>query len=389
MKLLSRQSQALSGVTGVARIARRSDTLIGRVGHGDIVIFDHPDIDRATADALVKADVAAVVNASASISGRYPNLGPEILIAAGIPLVDSVGDRVFVRLKDGSKVRLDGDTLYAGDDPIVSGTEQTAESVADLMIEAKSGMSAQLEAFSANAIEYMKRERTLLLDGVGIPELATDMSGKPVLIVAESPDSAAELKSLKRFIHDYRPVLIGVDQGADLLMTAGYTPDVVVGNPDRIENETLRSKAEVVIPAHTDGHAPGLERLQDLGIGAVTFPASGSSDDLALLLADAHDASLMVTVGMHSSLTELLDRSKGSSASTFLVRMRVANKIVEAPAVVKLYRPKVSWWAVALLLLAAVVAMAAAIYYSDLSGTYSGLVRTWWDNFVNWFKGLF
>lgn len=370
-------------------MSRRSDTLLGRVGRGDIVVIDEPDIDRATADALVKAQVAGVVNAAPSISGRYPNLGPEILVAAGIPLLDQVGEKVFVRLRDGAKVRLDEDTLYHGDEEVASGVALTAESVADLMIEAKSGMSAQLEAFAANAIEYMKRERTLLLDGVGIPELATDMHGKQVLIVTGSADTDAELKQLKRFISDYRPVLIGVDSGADALIARGYQPDVIVGNPERIEDETLRSRAEVVIPAHTDGHAPGLERLQDLGIGAVTFPASGTSEDLALLLADAHGASLMVTVGMHASLTELLDRGRGSSASTFLVRMRVSEKVVEAPAVAKLYRPKVSWWVVLILVVAALVAIAVAIYYSDVSGTYADLARQGWDNFVNWVKGLF
>lgn len=389
MKLLSRQPHALPGVTGVARVARRSDSLIGRVGSGDIVIFDQTDIDRATADALVKAGVTAVVNAAQSISGRYPNLGPEILVAAGIPLIDQAGDKVFIRLKDGARIRIDGGTIYAGDEEITSGVELTPESVADLMIEAKSGMSAQLEAFAANAIEYMKRERTLLLDGVGIPSLATEIEGRHVLIVAGSADAPAELKSLRKYIRDYRPVLFGVDGGADALMDAGYSPDVIVGNPDRIEDETLRSRAEVVIPADTDGHAPGLERLQDLGIGAVTFPASGTSEDLALLLADAHDAGLMVTVGMHASLTELLDRGRGSTASSFLVRMRVAEKVVEASAVTKLYRPKVSWWVVLFLVLAAVVAMAVAVYYSDVSGTYADLARARWNEFIDWVKGLF
>ena len=158
-------------------------------------------------------------------------------------------------------------------------------------------MSAQLEAFAANAIEYMKRERTLLLDGVGIPELATRIAGRQVLIVADSADTAAELKTLKRYISDYRPVLIGVDGGADALRAAGHKPALIIGNPVRFGPDTLRGGAEVVIPADIDGHAPGLERLQDLGLGAVTFPATGTSEDLALLLADAHEASLIVTVG--------------------------------------------------------------------------------------------
>ncbi|MTD16615.1 thiamine pyrophosphokinase [Nakamurella sp. YIM 132087] len=389
MKLLSRQSRALPGVTGVARVSRRSDTLLGRVGSKDIVVLDQIDIDRATADALVKADVLAVVNAAPSISGRYPNLGPDILVNSGIILIDEVGDKIFTRLKDGGKIRIDGGTIYAGEEVVAEGIEQTPDSVADLMIEAKAGMSAQLEAFAANAIEYMKRERSLLLDGVGIPDISTRIAGQQVLIVAESADTKAELKSLKKYISDFHPVLIGVDGGADALREAGHKPHVIVGNPERIGNDTLRSGAEVVIPADIDGHAPGLERLQDLALGAVTFPASGTPEDLALLLADASDAALIVTAGMHTTLTDLLDRGQGNAASTFLVRMRVANKIVEAPAVARLYKARISWWVVALLAVTALVAVAAALLLSDVSGTYIDLVKQWWNEFVTWVKGLF
>ncbi len=389
MKLLSRQSRALPGVTGVARVSRRSEALLSKIGPGDIVVVDHIDLDRATADALVKAHVAAVVNAAPSISGRYPNLGPEILVNAGVALVDGVGERIFSRLKDGAKVRLDGGELFLGEEPVASGIAQTPESVVDLMIEAKTGMSAQLEAFAANAIEYMKRERTLLLDGVGIPELATRIGGRQVLIVADSADTPAELKKLKRYISDYHPVLIGVDGGADALRAAGHKPALIIGNPEAIGPDTLRGGAEVVIPADIDGHAPGLERLQDLGLGAVTFPATGTSEDLALLLADAHDASLIVTVGLHATLTDLLDRGRGGAASTFLVRMRVANKIVEGPAVARLYKARISWWLVFLLMLVAVAAIVAALLLSDVSGTYVDLAKQWWNQFVTWIKGLF
>ena len=389
MKLMSRQSHALPGVTGVARISRNTDALLGRVGHGDIVILDQIDIDRATADALVGAGVTAVVNASPSVSGRYPNLGPEILLAADVTLIDDVGDSVFGRVKDGARVRLHDGALYVGEQQIATGTEQTPESIADLLIEAKAGMAAQLEAFAANAIEYMKRERTLLLDGVGIPEVATKLAGRHVLVVAASPDTAAELKRLRKYISDYNPVLIGVDAGADALVTAGYKPRLIVGNPDRIGTKTLRGGAEVVIPADLDGHAPGLERLQDLGLGAVTFPASGTSEDLTLLLADNADATLIVTVGMHTTLTELLDRSRGSAASTFLIRMRVANKVVEAPAVARLYKARIAWWVVALLVLAAAAAIIAALLVSDVSGTYGHLIAGWWNDAVNWVRGLF
>jgi len=388
MKLLSRQSRALPGVTGVARVSRRSDTLLSRLSVGDIAVIDHIDIDRATADALVKSGIIAVVNAAPSISGRYPNLGPEILVDAGVILIDEVGEKIFSQLKDGSKLRLDGAGVYQGDVLLAEGVEQTLESVADLLIEAKAGMSAQLEAFAANAIEYMKRERTLLLDGVGIPEINTKIAGRQVLLVVASADTKAELKALKRYISDYHPVLVGVDGGADALRQAGYKPELIIGNPEDIGPDTLLGGAEVVIPADVDGHAPGLERLQDLGLGAVTFPATGTTVDLALLLVDAREASLIVTVGMHTTLTDLLDH-KGGAAPTFLVRMRVANKIVEAPAVARLYKARISWWAVTLLMVVAIAAIVAALLVSDVSHTYIGFVQHWWNQAVTWAKGLF
>jgi len=390
MKLLSRQSRALPGVTGVARVSRRSDALLDRVGHKDIVVIDQVDLDRATADALVKAGVTGVVNASESISGRFPNLGPEILVASGVLLVDGVGDSIFGKVKDGSKIRIDGGSVFLGEEAIGQGTEQTTESIADLMIEAKTGMSAQLEAFAANAIEYMKRERTLLLDGVGIPEVSTDLDGRQVLLVAASADTRKQLKALKKYIADFRPVLVGVDGGADALRAAGHRPALIIGNPEHIDSETLRCGAEVVIPAHTDGHATGLERLQDLGVGAVTFPATGTSEDLALLLADGRGASMIVTVGLHTTLVDLLDKGRGSTAaSTFLVRMRVANKVVESPVVASLYKARVSWWVVMLLVLAAAAAIVTALMVADVGGVYADLIRQWWNQLVEWVRGFF
>jgi uncharacterized membrane-anchored protein len=389
MKLLSRTSPELVGSTGVARISRNTSGLLARVGHGDIVILDQVDLDRATANALVSAGVTAVVNAAPSVSGRYPNLGPEILLAEGITLIDEVGDDIFGRVKDGSKVRLDEGAVYVGENLIAQGIEQSPESIADLLIEAKAGMAAQLEAFAANAIEYMKRERTLLLDGVGIPDITTAIAGKHVLVVTASPGTAAELKRLRRYISDFHPVLVGVDGGADAILAAGYKPKLIVGDPEKMATRTLQCGAEVVIPADVDGHAAGLERLQDLALGAVTFAAAGTSEDLALLLAHDKDAALVVTVGMHAALTELLDRGRGSAASTFLIRMRVSNKLVEASAVMRLYKARISWWVVMLLVLAAAGAIVAALLVSDVSGAYAKLIAGWWNDLLAWVRGLF
>jgi uncharacterized membrane-anchored protein len=388
--LLPRSHQSRPGVSGVARVDRRTGDLLRRIDVGDIVVLDQVDLDRATADALVAAEVAGVVNASPSISGRFPNLGPEIVVGAGIVLVDGAGPEVLRAVKEGSKLRLHEGGIYVGDKEVGRGTEQTADSIADLMIEAKAGMSAQLEAFSANTIEFLRRERTLILDGIGVPELRANLKQRQVLIVAPGHGHVDDLAALKRYIAEHRPVLIGVDGGADALHDRGYKPDVIIGDTDRLSTDTLRSGAEVVVPAHMDGHAPGLERVQDLGIGAVTFPASGNAEDLALLLADTHGASLVVTVGFQATLSEFLDRGRsGSNPSTFLTRLKLGSKIVDGKAVAALHRSRVSLGAVLVLVLAALAAVAVALAVSGVGSAYGDWVADTWHSFVSWIEGLF
>jgi uncharacterized membrane-anchored protein len=387
--LLARNTETLPGIYGVARVDRRTRELLRRISPGDIVVLDQLDLDRATADALVDAEVAGVVNASPSISGRFPNLGPEILVAAGVPLVDSVGGEVLRSLKDGTKIRLLEGVVYAGQRQIAQGVEQTRESIADQMIEAKAGMSTQLEAFSANTIEFLRRERTLILDGVGVPEVRVPLRDRHVLVVASGNGHAEDLKKLKKYIAEHRPVLVGVDAGADALRAQGYKPDIIVGDPHGIGAETLKSGGEVVVPAQPDGHAPGVERIQDLGIGAVTFPASGNSEDLALLLADAHEASLVVTVGFHATLREFLDQGRSSSnPSTFLTRLKLGAKLVDGKAVATLHRNRVSIGAIVLLVLAAIVMVAAALLVSDVGSVYLDWIHSSWNSFTSWVKGL-
>lgn len=353
-------------------------------------MLDQVDLDRATADALVEADVTGVVNASPSISGRFPNLGPEIVVGAGIVLVDGVGPEIMRAVKEGSKIRLHEGGVFLGDKEVGRGAQQTVETIADLMIEAKAGLSAQLEAFSANTIEFLRRERTLILDGVGVPELQAPIFRNQVLVVAAGADHVEDLKRLKRYITEHRPVLIGVDAGADTLHQLGYRPNVIVGDPDRLATDTLRSGAEVVVPAHMDGHAPGLERVQDLGVGAVTFPASGNPEDLALLLADTHGADLVVTVGFQATLHEFLDRGRsGSNPSTFLTRLKLGSKVVDGKAVASLHRSRVSIGAVVLLVLAALIAVGVGLAVSGVGGAYVDWLVTTWHAFTNWIGGVF
>ncbi len=363
--LLTRNGTSRPGVVGTARVDRDIDRLLRRIEPGDIVVLDVLDLDRVTADALVDAQIAGVVNASPSISGRYPNLGPEVLVNNGIVLIDETGPEVFKKVKDGAKVRLHNGGIYSGDRRLILGTERTDEEVIEKMHEAKSGLVSHLEAFAGNTIEFIRSESPLLIDGIGIPDIDVDLRRRHVVVVAEEPTAAEDLKSLKPFIKEYQPVLVGVGTGADVLRKAGYRPALIVGDPEQMSAEVLKSGAQVVLPADADGHARGLERIQDLGVGAMTFPAAGSAADLALLLADHHGAALIVTAGHTATIEEFFDRTRQqSNPSTFLTRLKVGEKLVDAKAVATLYRSRISAGAVALLVLAMLVAVIVALWVS-------------------------
>lgn len=384
-----RPDPADSGADGVARLDRRTKNLTKRLRPGEVAIIDHVDIDRVSADALVGCKVAAVVNASPSISGRYPNLGPEILLAAGIPLLDNVGKQVFTEVKEGTRVTLVDDKLFAGDREVASGFRYDDESVVQAMNEARAGLSTQLEAFAANTMEYMKQERTLLLDGIGVPDVKTSFERRHCLIVVRGYDYKEDLKMLKPYIREYRPVLIGVDGGADALLELGMTPDMIVGDMDSVSDHVLRCGAEVVVHAYVDGRAPGLQRVQDLGVEAVTFPAAATSEDIAMLLADEKGAELIVAVGTHATLVEFLDKGRGGMASTFLTRLRVGGKLVDAKGVSRLYRSRISSGALIVLVIAALVAICVALAVSKVGQTYLEILLDKWQSFVFWVKDLF
>ncbi|ABL04175.1 putative cytokinetic ring protein SteA [Mycobacterium ulcerans] len=386
--LLSRNT-ARPGLIGTARVDRNIDRLLRRVCPGDIVVLDALDLDRITADALVESGVAAVVNASSSVSGRYPNLGPEVLVNNGVTLIDETGPEIFKKVKDGSKVRLYEGGVYSGDRRLIRGTERTDHDIADLMREAKSGLAAHLEAFAGNTIEFIRSESPLLIDGIGIPDIDVDMRRRHVVIVAEEPSAADDLKSLKPFITEYQPVLVGVGTGADVLRKAGYRPQLIVGDPDQISTEVLKCGAQVVLPADADGHAPGLERIQDLGVGAMTFPAAGSATDLALLLADHHGAALLVTAGHNANIETFFDRTRvQSNPSTFLTRLRVGEKLVDAKAVATLYRNHISAGAIALLALTMLIAIIVVLWVSRTDGVVVHWIVDYWNRFSLWVQHL-
>jgi len=373
----------------VVRLDRRTKNLTKRLKPGDIAVIDHVDLDRVSAEALVDCRVGAVINVADSISGRYPNLGPEILVEAGVPLVDRIGGELFSVLQEGEQVRLHEGALYRGEEVVAKGMSHDSQTVAELMDDARAGLSTQLEAFTANTLEYLRRERDLLLDGVGVPQIHTPMEGRHVLIVVRGYDYREDLVALRPYIREYRPVLIGVDGGADALVENGYAPDLIVGDMDSVKDDTLRSGAEVVVHAYRDGRAPGSERLERLGVDSIEFPATGTSEDVAMLLADSKGASLIVAVGTHNSLVEFLDKGRSGMASTFITRLRVGSKLVDAKGVGRLYRSRVSTFQVVSLIVAGLFALGVALYAIGADDVLWSILRARWNEIYFKIRELF
>ncbi len=393
MPIFRRREQPVEagpGVVGPARVDARTKNLTKRLQPGDIAVIDHLDIDRVSAEALVDCRPAAVLNVARSSSGRYPNLGPEIIVGAGIPLVDDLGGAIM-SVREGRPVRVEGAAVYSGGVLIAEGVEQTEESVAEVMAEAREGLSVQLEAFAGNTMDFLARERELLLDGVGVPEVRTEIEGRHVLIVVRGYHYKEDLAMLRSYVREYRPVLIGVDGGADAILEVGLTPHMIVGDMDSVSDRALLSGAEVVVHAYRDGRAPGLARVQQLEVEHVVFPATGTSEDVAMLLADDKGAELIVAVGTHDTLVEFLDKGRAGMASTFLTRLRVGSKLVDAKGVSQLYRTRISTMQVALLALAGLAAIVVALATTEFGQTLWLIVMARLDGlfaFVNDLLGI-
>ncbi len=374
MKFLPRRHSATSGTDGVSgtiRSDRRLATVLRKARPGDIVVIDHQDIDRAYAEALLDHGVSAVVNASPFISGRYPNLGPELLAGAGVVLVDEVGPEIFKQAKDGARGRVHAGTVYVGERAVAAGRPLTLDDVREQMDNARLGISSQLQSFAHNTAEFLRREQALLLHGQGVPDLRTSMDGRPVVVVVRDFDHEADLRRMRRFVREQRPVLLGVDGGADALLAVKLQPDLVVVGAGgfssgalpghAVSDEALTKAGEVLLHADASDRVVGAERLDRLGVRPQRISASGSTEDIALLVADAKGASLIVTVGTHATLDEFLDRQRSGLSSTFLTRLKVGPRVVDAKSIPQLYAGRVRLWHLLLVLLVGLLAVALAV----------------------------
>ncbi|MEA3057163.1 MAG: hypothetical protein QOD30_2595 [Actinomycetota bacterium] len=345
-------------VRGPARVGRRTKDLTVRLRPGDIAVIDHADLDRIAAEGLVAAEPAAVVNAAASVTGRYPNTGPLILVRAGIPLVDGIGSEVMDAVLDGRSLEIVGADVRCGDFS-ATGIRQDESSLSAAIDAARDSLGEELERFASNTLEYLRREKHLVVDDLDVPDVGVDMKGRHALVAVRGPDYREDLTALRQsgYLQEVSPVIIAVDGAADALLANGRRPDVIIGDMDSVSEHALRCGAVLVVHGFPDGRAPGAKRLIDLDLEHTVWSATGTSEDIAMLLAFERGASLIVAVGTHSSMTEFLDKGRAGMASTFLVRLKVGPILVDAKGVSRLYQSHVRKLDLVLLIAAALFAL--------------------------------
>jgi uncharacterized membrane-anchored protein len=351
-------------LTGAAKLDRRTKDLVKRLSADDVAIIDHTDLDRVSAEELAESGVRVVVNVAPSQSGRFPNPGPLALVRAGVRLIDVPGAELFDNLHEGELVTVRGAGIYRNGTCLATGRVMDERELERMLREQRGRVTEALEAFAENTMRYLREEGKLLAEGIDFPALTTRFRDRHALVVARGPGYKRDLRMVKPYIRDFKPVLIAVDGGADALLEAGYKPDVIVGDMDSVSDKALRSGAELLVHGYRDGSAPGEERARELGVPYQIARATGISEDVALLLAYEKGSELIVAVGTHFNLIEFLERNRAGMSSTFITRLKVGEILIDAKGVSRLASRQVGIWPLVLLALAGLGAIAVAILAS-------------------------
>ena len=367
----------MSEIVGTARLGKWTKDLVKRLKPGDLAIIDHVDLDRVSAEELVESGVRAVVNVAASNSGRFPNPGPLELVRAGVCLVDAPGSDLFEHLSDGETVTMRAGSLWRNGTRLVEGVELTEAMLASALTDQQARVTEALEAFADNTLRHLREEGRLLTNGIDFPPLATKFRDRHAVVVARGPGYKSDLRIVRPYIRNFKPVLVAVDGGADALLEIGLRPDVIVGDFDSATDAALASGAELLVHAYADGQAPGSERLRAMGLPFFTVAAPGISEDIALLLAHERGAELIVAVGTHFNLVEFLERNREGMASTFVMRLKVGESLVDAKGVSRLVSPRIGVWPLVTFVAAGVAAIAVAVLVSPaLRNVIESLARS-------------
>jgi uncharacterized membrane-anchored protein len=373
--------EAGEALYGTARLGRKTKELVKRLKPGDIAVIDHTNIDRIAAEELIATGVRVVVNASDSSNGRYPNAGPLLLARAGIRVIDAPRSDIFDRLKDGDPLMISGGTVSRSGEVIVEGRQLEADQLAEQLARQREEVDAALAAFAENTVSHIRQEGDLLVGNVELPPTRTSFRDRHVLIVVRGTTHRRDLKALRAYIRDVRPILVGVDGGADAILEAGLKPDVILGDMDSASDEALKCGAELIVHAYPDGGAPGRRRLLDLDLVHTVLPAAGTSQDVAMLMAFEKGAALIVSVGAHFNLIEFLDKNRGGMSSTFLTRLRIGEVLVDAKGVSRLYNPGLGFGPTALFMLAFAILLVIVVVKSP---ALAEVMRLIWLKFKIW-----
>ena len=342
----------------------KTKQVASRLRPGEIAVISHEDLDAVSAESLVAAGARAVVNARDSITGRYVNRGAGILLEAGIPLIDKVGEEITRRVADGDELRLSGASVCSNGAEIATGRLVSEEDVRESGAAGRENLRVELARFVVNTLERVAEEDDLVFESLADVPVDAEMEGRHVVVVTRGEGHRDDLNTIRGYIGEVRPVLIGVDGGADAILELGWRPDIVVGDMDSASDEALRAASEILVHAYEDGRAPGKERVEALGLPCKLVRAKGTSEDVALNLAFDKGADLIVAVGSHSSLVDFLDKGRGGMASTFLSRLKVGDRLVDARGVGRLYREGITGFQLAALILAGCLTAGAIVAVS-------------------------
>ena len=359
--------------TGTARLGKRTKELVRRLRPEDIAVIDHTDLDRVSAEELVESGVRVVVNVAQSQTGRFPNPGPLLLVRGGVRLIDAPGAPLFDELADGDRLTVRGASLFRNGTCLANGRALEERELANALVEQQGRVTEALQDFADNTLRYLREEGRLLTQGIAFPQLETNFRDRHALVVARGPGHKRDLRMVRPYIRDFRPVLVAVDGGAEALREEGWKPDVIVGDMDSVTDATLRCGAEILVHAYEEGNAPGSARLERLGVPYSTVAAPGISEDVALLLAHERGAELIVAVGTHFNLVEFLERSRAGMSSTFVSRLKVGEILIDAKGVSRLVSQRTGTWPILAFVFAALAALVVAVVASPALRAVFGL----------------
>ncbi|PYI55038.1 hypothetical protein DLM86_10885 [Paenibacillus flagellatus] len=319
---------AAVAIEGTVRSDVNTKRLLRSLQPGEIALIRHEDLDDAAAEGLLQAGAKAVVNAAKTLTGSFPHDGPMCLLRAGVPIYE-IADAHFETIPDGTVVSI-RDGLLVGRHIVIPCAAFTYERMADRLSAAERNYPDALFDFAHNTIKFAERELASLLAPVAMPELRKPVKHRPVLIVSRGRGYKDDLAALRDYIAEARPVLFGVDGGADALLEQGLRPDVIIGDMDSVSDEALRCGAQLLVHAYADGRAPGMDRIAELGLYADAVAVPGTSEDAAMRIAYGHHAERIVIVGGHVHPIDFMEKGRGGMASTLLVRMLLGDKLVDA-----------------------------------------------------------